>query len=123
MLVFPIRRPFAELADVFGHSLGRADVVGLGEHVGRALRMSEHDERGIAFAETADVVAGKRSCTSQWPFQAMISTLVFEATYFARYSSGKKMTRGTPSASTICTALPLVTQTSDSALTSADVFT
>src|SRR5579862_3889300 len=53
----------------------------------------------------------------------MISTLVFEATYFARYSSGKKMTRGAPSASTICTALPLVTQTSDSAFTSADVLT
>src|SRR5216683_1569080 len=62
-----------------------------------------------------------RSWTSQWPLQAMISTLVCAAVLRARYSSGSIMTRGTPSASMIFLALPEVQQTSDSAFTAADV--
>ena len=55
--------------------------------------------------------AVKRSCTSQWPLHQMISTGVLLATYFAKYSSGRKMTRGTPSDSTTATALADVQQT------------
>src|SRR6266850_650169 len=65
----------------------------------------------------------KRSCTSQAPFQAMIFTLVFEATYFARYWSGRKITVGALRLSTTCTALDDVQQMSISAFTSADVLT
>ena len=65
----------------------------------------------------------KRSCTSQWPFQAMIFTLVCEATYFARYSSGRKITRSAPRLSTTCTAFDDVQQMSLSAFTSAEVLT
>ena len=65
----------------------------------------------------------KRSCTSQWPFQAMISTLVWAAMLRARYSSGIMMTFGTPSASTIFLALPEVQQMSLSAFTAAEVLT
>ena len=65
----------------------------------------------------------KRSCTSQWPFHRMISVFVCEATYFPRYSSGRKITRGTFSDSTTSTALAEVQQTSDSAFTSAEVLT
>ena len=46
-----------------------------------------------------------RSWTSQWPFQAMISTRVSLAVLRARYSSGSMMTRGLPKASTIFFAL------------------
>ena len=63
------------------------------------------------------------SWTIHVPFQEIISTLVFDATYFAKYSSGKKITFLTPSDSTTLTALADVQQTSVSALTSADVFT
>ena len=65
----------------------------------------------------------KRSCTSQWPFHRTISVFVCEATYFPRYSSGRKITRGTLSDSTTSTAFAEVQQTSDSAFTSAEVFT
>src|SRR5262245_40232553 len=67
--------------------------------------------------------AVKRSCTSQWPFQAIILTFVSLATFCAKYSSGNMMTSGTPNDSTIFTALPEVQQISDSAFTAADVFT
>src|ERR1700733_15301536 len=65
----------------------------------------------------------KRSCTSQAPFQAMIFALVFEATYFARYWSGRKITVGAPRLSTTSTALDEVQQMSTSAFTSAEVLT
>jgi hypothetical protein len=39
--------------------------------------------------------AVNRSCTSQCPFQAMISTEVSAAVLRARYSSGSMMTPGT----------------------------
>src|SRR5258708_25068811 len=65
----------------------------------------------------------KRSCTSQAPFQAMILTLVWEATYFAKYLSGRKITVGASRLSTTCTALDEVQQISTSALTSADLLT
>jgi len=51
------------------------------------------------------------------------STFVFEATKAARYWSGRKITFGTPSDSTTATAFADVQHTSDSAFTSADVFT
>ena len=57
------------------------------------------------------------------PFQAIISTSVCEATYFAKYSSGKKITFLTPRDSTILTAFADVQQISVSAFTSAEVFT
>ena len=65
----------------------------------------------------------KRSCTSQWPFQAMISTLVLVCTYLARYSSGRKITRGAPRLSTTFTAFDDVQQMSHSAFTAALVLT
>ena len=72
-------------------------IVGLGDHIGRAFRMREHDDaRMIARAGWRISAAVKRSCTSQWPRQAMISTLVSAATFCARYSSGSMMTRGAP---------------------------
>ena len=67
--------------------------------------------------------AVKRSCTSQWPIQAMISTSVWAAMLRARYSSGSMMTLGTPSPSTIFLALPEVQQISLSAFTAAEVLT
>ena len=65
----------------------------------------------------------KRSCTSHEPFQAMIFTLVCEATYFARYWSGTKITLSTPRLSTTCNAFDDVQVMSLSAFTSAEVFT
>ena len=65
----------------------------------------------------------KRSWTSQWPAQVMISTLVSAATFWARYSSGSMMTFGTPRLSTILRALPEVQQMSLSAFTAAEVLT
>src|SRR5258706_9118646 len=65
----------------------------------------------------------KRSCTSQAPFHAMISTFVLEATYFARYWSGRKITFGALRLSTTSIALDEVQQISTSAFTSADVLT
>jgi hypothetical protein len=65
----------------------------------------------------------KRSCTSQAPFQAIIFTFVLEATYLARYWSGRKITVGALRLSTTCTALEEVQQISISAFTSADVLT
>ena len=59
----------------------------------------------------------------QIPFHEIISTSVWEATYFARYSSGKNITFLTPSDFTILTALADVQQTSVSAFTSAEVLT
>ena len=53
----------------------------------------------------------------------MIFTPVFEATYFARYWSGRKITVGAPRLSTTCTALDEVQQMSTSAFTSAEVLT
>ena len=53
----------------------------------------------------------------------MIFTLVCEATYFARYSSGSMMTRSAPRLSTTWTAFDEVQQMSLSAFTSAEVFT
>ena len=38
----------------------------------------------------------KRLCTSQWPAQAMMPTVVCAATLRARYSSGIRMTLSTP---------------------------
>jgi hypothetical protein len=67
--------------------------------------------------------AVNRSCTSQCPFQAMISTEVCAAVLRARYSSGSMITRGTPSASMIFFAFAEVQQMSDSALTAAEVLT
>src|SRR5258708_32984439 len=63
----------------------------------------------------------KRSCTSHEPFQAMIFTLVWEATYFARYWSGTKITLSTPRLSTTCNAFDDVQVISLSAFTSAEV--
>ena len=65
----------------------------------------------------------KRSCTSQWPFQVMISTRVWVCTHLARYSSGIMITRLAPSDSTTRTALEEVQQMSDLAFTSAEVLT
>src|SRR6056300_423243 len=59
----------------------------------------------------------------QIPFHEIISTSVCDATYLARYSSGKNITFFTPRDLTIFTALAEVQQTSVSALTSAEVFT
>ncbi len=56
------------------------------------------------------------SWTIQIPFQEIISTSVWEATYFARYSSGKKITFFTPNDFTILTALADVQHISFSAL-------
>src|ERR1700748_341062 len=53
----------------------------------------------------------------------MIFTLVCDATYFARYWSGTKITVGTLRLSTTCTALDEVQQMSTSAFTSAEVLT
>src|SRR5260221_424170 len=53
----------------------------------------------------------------------MIFTLVFEATYFARYWSGRKITVGAFRLSTTSTALEEVQQISTSAFTSAEVLT
>ena len=78
---------------------------------------------GSAARMSAMSCAVKRSCTSQWPFQAMISTLVLVCTYWARYSSGMSRTRGAPRLSTIFTALDEVQQISHSAFTAADVLT
>ena len=61
------------------------------------------------------------SCTSQVPFQEIISISVCEATYFAKKSSGKNITFFTPKDCTIFTALAEVQHTSVSAFTSADV--
>src|SRR3979411_1932422 len=65
----------------------------------------------------------KRSCTSHEPFQAMIFTVVCEATYFARYWSGRKITVGARRLSTTWTALDEVDEISTSAFTSAEVLT
>src|SRR6185437_3379251 len=67
--------------------------------------------------------AVNRSCTSQRPRQAMISTRVSAATLRARYSSGIMITRGTPSDSTTVFALDDVQQMSEAAFTAADVLT
>ncbi len=64
-----------------------------------------------------------RSWTSQTPFHRISFTLVLEATYLPRNWSGMKITSSAPRDSTTCTALADVQQTSDSALTSAEVFT
>ena len=86
--------------------------------------MRQHDDaRDGSRAALRTSSAVKRSCTSQWPFQAMISTLVWAAMLRARYSSGSMITRGAPSASTIFLALPEVQQMSDSAFTAAEVLT
>ena len=90
-----------------------------GGHSGCAMICTEGSLARTALSSSAV----KRSCTSQWPFQAMIFTLVCEATYFARYSSGTMMTRSAPRLSTTCTAFEDVQQMSLSAFTSAEVFT
>src|SRR6476646_1298801 len=90
-----------------------------GAHSGWALIYTP----GAASRDARSSSPVKRSCTSQWPFQVMISTLVWVATHFARYSSGIMMTRGTPNDSTTRAALDEVQQMSDSAFTSADVLT
>ena len=83
------------LAEVPDHAGGRAHVVGLGEHVGRALRVGEHVERpGRRRGRPRISAPVKRSCTSQCPFQRMTRPSVCVATYLPRYSSGRKMTRG-----------------------------
>src|SRR3954470_2293186 len=65
-----------------------------------------------------------RSCTSQWPVQAITSTSgTCAATFRARYSSGSMMTRDTPRDAMTFAALPEVQQISDSAFTAAEVFT
>ena len=53
----------------------------------------------------------------------MIFTLVCEATYFARYWSGRKITLSAPRLSTTCSAFDEVQQMSLSAFTSAEVLT
>ena len=53
----------------------------------------------------------------------MIFTLVCEATYFARYWSGTKITLSTPRLSTTCKAFDDVQVMSLSAFTSAEVLT
>src|SRR6185503_1776186 len=63
------------------------------------------------------------SCTSHAPFQAMIFFFDCDATYFARYWSGRKITVSLSRLSTTCTAFAEVQQMSTSAFTSADVFT
>ena len=84
-------------AQVPDHARGRADVVGGLEHVGRTLGVRQHRRRpGAACGSDRISSPVKRSCTSQWPFHRMISVFVRAATYFPRYSSGRKITRGTP---------------------------
>ena len=78
---------------------------------------------GSAARMSAMSSAVKRSCTSQRPFQAMISTLVCVCTYLARYSSGISSTRGAPRLSTTFTAFDEVQQMSHSAFTAAEVLT
>ena len=79
--------------------------------------------RGETLAVRRRSSAVNRSWTSQCPLHRITSTLVWVATHFPRNSSGMKITRGTPSDSTTCTALADVQHTSDSAFTAADVFT
>ena len=90
-----------------------------GGHSGCAITFRPGSAARIAAMSSAV----KRSCTSQWPFQAMISTLVLVCTYFARYSSGMSSTRGAPRLSTIFTAFDDVQQISHSAFTAAEVLT
>src|SRR5262249_29579233 len=82
---------------------------------------------GLAFRYDLMSSAVKRSCTSPWPLQVVMWTGVCLATFFARDSSGTMMTvstlRSAAIASTTSTALDDVQQMSDSAFTSADVFT
>ena len=85
--------------------------------------MRQDGHAGMVFAQLPDVGGVNSSCTSQWPFQAMIFTLVCAAMFCARYSSGSMMTRSTPSDSTTLSALPEVQQMSDSAFTAAEVLT
>ena len=85
--------------------------------------MGDDLHRWIGLAIGAQLLAGERSCTSQAPFHAMILTSVCEATYFARYWSGRKITVGAWRLSTTCTAFEDVQQISTSAFTSAEVLT
>ena len=78
---------------------------------------------GFCFLISSISCALNLSCTIQVPTHDIIWTFVFDYTYFAMYWSGKKITLSAPRDSTTLTALADVQQISDSALTSADVFT
>src|SRR5215472_16082352 len=47
------------LADIIGHRRGRAGKVAFGDDLGRALRMGEDGNAGMALAQAADVLGGK----------------------------------------------------------------
>ena len=92
------------LAHPVDHAGGRAGVVGFRQHVRRAFRMRDDLRFRARSRDTRRSSSPvKRSCTSQAPFQAMIFSLVCEATYFARYWSGRKITVSVPRLSTTCT--------------------
>ena len=78
---------------------------------------------GYFFLSSIISVSVNCSCTSHLPFHEIIFTLVLLATYFARYSSGRKMTLSTFNDSIIFTAFADVQHISVSAFTSAEVFT
>ena len=66
----------------------------------------------------------KRSCTSQWPCQRMISIVVWAATQLAEVLVGQEdHARRRRSDSTTSTAFAEVQQMSDSAFTAAEVLT
>ena len=116
--------PRAGRSDLADHAGGRADVVGRRQHVRRTLGVREHEDSRVRRRAARWISRPvKRSCTSQCPFQSTSSTGVCVATYLPRYSSGRKITFGTPSDSTTSTAFAEVQQMSDSALTSAEVLT
>jgi len=93
------------LADIIGHCRSRACEIAFGDDFRRALRVGQHDDPGMALPQAPDVLRGKRSCTSQRPFQAMISTLVC-ARYCGEILVGQHEHARTPSASMIFLACP-----------------
>ena len=110
-------------ADIVDHRRGRAGEIGFGHHLGRAFGVGEHDDAGMAVAQLADVRGVKRSCTSQWPAQVMISTSVSRGDVLGQVLVRQHDDRGTPRLSTTFTALPEVQQMSLSAFTAAEVLT
>src|SRR5258707_146490 len=96
-----------------------ASAITSGGHSGCAMICTDGSASRYIFSSSPV----KRSCTSHAPFQAMIFTVVCEATYFARYWSGTKITVSLLRLSTTSTAFDEVQQMSTSAFTSADVLT